>query len=379
MQLATVSKRETVRLQATKVLQKVHSARALKVVSLLKFDGNPFDVVLGKIHEMEAAIKEEEKADAEQLEWCRSEREESHANIKANTDQITTLDGEINTLEDTIGAPESGLEAMLAEAENNKATNYQNQADETKERTEDNLAYQQDIKNLVSAQDILTRAINVLEKFYTMQAKKLAEDTSFLQKSRQAPPSSWDKGYKGQSGKGNEVLDMLKFILDETAKEEKMAHSQEEEAQGAYEDSMTDLKTQEADLEKSIAELTKTLAEKKKELNTKQAERKEAQKEVKQLEKYLKEIKPGCDFIEENIDKRKEDRKAEMKAFETSVDLIKNSPIFANAEAAAHEEELGECAAPCKEHGEQHAICKACLAGIEVAGYCAAHADTEGC
>eukprot|EP00747_Dinoflagellata_sp_TGD_P155926 gnl/TRDRNA2_/TRDRNA2_177625_c1_seq6.p1 gnl/TRDRNA2_/TRDRNA2_177625_c1~~gnl/TRDRNA2_/TRDRNA2_177625_c1_seq6.p1 ORF type:complete len:398 (-),score=154.61 gnl/TRDRNA2_/TRDRNA2_177625_c1_seq6:52-1188(-) len=378
MQLATVSKRETVRLQATKVLQKVHSARALKVVSLLKFDGNPFDVVLGKIHEMEKAIKEEEKADQEQLEWCRSEREESHANIKSNTDQITTLDDEINTLEDTIGAPESGLEDMLAKAEDDKATNYQNQADETKERTEDNLAYQQDIKNLVSAQDILTRAINVLEKYYTMQAKKLEEDTSLLQK-RQAPPETWDKGYKGQSGKGNEVLDMLKFILDETAKEEKMAHSQEEEAQGAYEDSMTDLKTQEADLEKSIAELTKTLAEKKKELNTKQAERKEAQKEVKQLEKYLKEIKPGCDFIEENIDKRKEDRKAEMKAFETSVDLIKNSPIFANAEAAAHEEELGECAAPCKEHGEQHAICKACLAGIEVAGYCAAHADTEGC
>eukprot|EP00747_Dinoflagellata_sp_TGD_P155905 gnl/TRDRNA2_/TRDRNA2_177625_c1_seq27.p1 gnl/TRDRNA2_/TRDRNA2_177625_c1~~gnl/TRDRNA2_/TRDRNA2_177625_c1_seq27.p1 ORF type:complete len:399 (-),score=143.33 gnl/TRDRNA2_/TRDRNA2_177625_c1_seq27:52-1191(-) len=379
MQLATVSKRETVRLQATKVLQKVHSARALKVVSLLKFDGNPFDVVLGKIHEMEAAIKEEEKADAEQLEWCRSEREESHANIKANTDQITTLDGEINTLEDTIGAPESGLEAMLAEAENNKATNYQNQADETKERTEDNLAYQQDIKNLVSAQDILTRAINVLEKFYTMQAKKLEEDTSLLQKSRQAPPETWDKGYKGQSGKGNEVLDMLKFILDETAKEEKMAHTQEEDAQGAYEDSMTDLKAEEADLEKSIAEMTKTLAEKEKELNTKNSERNEAKKEVRKLEKYLKSIKDGCDFIEENIDQRKQDREAEMKAFEESTDLIEHSAVYENAEAAAHEEELGECAAPCKEHGEQHAICKACLAGIEVAGYCAAHADTEGC
>eukprot|EP00747_Dinoflagellata_sp_TGD_P155892 gnl/TRDRNA2_/TRDRNA2_177625_c1_seq15.p1 gnl/TRDRNA2_/TRDRNA2_177625_c1~~gnl/TRDRNA2_/TRDRNA2_177625_c1_seq15.p1 ORF type:complete len:399 (-),score=142.26 gnl/TRDRNA2_/TRDRNA2_177625_c1_seq15:265-1404(-) len=379
MQLATVSKRETVRLQATKVLQKVHSARALKVVSLLKFDGNPFDVVLGKIHEMEAAIKEEEKADAEQLEWCRSEREESHANIKANTDQITTLDGEINTLEDTIGAPESGLEAMLAEAENNKATNYQNQADETKERTEDNLAYQQDIKNLVSAQDILTRAINVLEKFYTMQAKKLAEDTSFLQKSRQAPPSSWDKGYKGQSGKGNEVLDMLKFILDETAKEEKMAHSQEEEAQGAYEDSMTDLKTQEADLEKSIAELTKTLAEKEKELKTKQMELKKASKEVKRLKAYLASMKDGCDFIEENIDTRKKDREAELKAFKESTDLIEHSAVYENAEAAAHEKELGECAGTCKENGEEHAKCKACLAGVEVSGYCAAHKGVEGC
>eukprot|EP00747_Dinoflagellata_sp_TGD_P155902 gnl/TRDRNA2_/TRDRNA2_177625_c1_seq24.p1 gnl/TRDRNA2_/TRDRNA2_177625_c1~~gnl/TRDRNA2_/TRDRNA2_177625_c1_seq24.p1 ORF type:complete len:432 (-),score=155.83 gnl/TRDRNA2_/TRDRNA2_177625_c1_seq24:66-1202(-) len=378
MQLAAVSRRVNVRMQAQRVLQQVHTARARRVASFLAFDGNPFDLVLNKIHDMEKVIKEEEKADQEQLEWCRTEREESHASIKSNNDQITTLEDEINTLEDTIGAPESGLKPMLEEAEENKATNYQNQADETKERTEDNLAYQQDIKNLVSAQDILTRAINVLEKFYTMQAKKLEEDTSLLQK-RQAPPETWDKGYKGQSGKGNEVLDMLKFILDETAKEEKMAHSQEEEAQGAYEDSMTDLKTQEADLEKSIAELTKTLAEKKKELNTKQAERKEAQKEVKQLEKYLKEIKPGCDFIEENIDERKKDREAEMKAFHTSVDLIKHSPIFQNAEAEAHEEELGDCAPVCKENGEEHAKCKACTAGIEVAGYCASHGDTPGC
>merc|ERR1719191_936747 len=158
-----------------------------------------------------------------------------------------------------------------------------------------------------------------------------------------------------------------------------MAHSQEEEAQGAYEDSMTDLKTQEADLEKSIAELTKTLAEKKKELNVKQAERKEAKKEVRRLEKYMEKIKPGCDFIEENIDKRKADRKAEMKAFETSVDLIKNSPIFQNAKAAEHEEELGECAPVCKENGEAHAKCKACLAGIPVSGYCASHSGAEGC
>merc|ERR1719191_1984460 len=323
---------------------------------------------------MEEAIKEEEKADQDQFDWCMSEREESTASINSNNDQILTLTDEINTLTDTISAPGSGLEAMLAEAEDNKATNFQNQADETKERTKENLAYKQDVANLEGAQDILTKAINVLEKYYTMQAKKLAEDTSLVQ--RQTPPSTWDKGYKGQSSKGNEVLDMLNFIKDETAKEEKEADKEEEESQSAFDDSMAKLKSEEADLEKSIAELTKTLAEKNKEKNTKQAERKEAKKEVKSLETYMEKIKPGCDFITENIDKRKKDREAEMKAFHTSVDLIENSPIFQNAEAEAHEEELGECAPVCTESGEEHAKCKACLAGIEVAGYCASHADT---
>ena len=366
-------------MKAIKTLEKVHSARANKVVAMLKFNGNPFDVVLGKIEEMEKAINEEAKADQDQFDWCMSEREESTASINSNNDQILTLESEINTLTDTISAPDSGLEDMLAEAEDSKATNFQNQQEETKERTTDNLAYQQDVKNLVGAQSILTKAINVLEKYYTMQAKKLAEDTALLQKGRQTPPSTWDKGYEGQSSKGNEVLDMLNFILDETAKEEKMAHTQENEAQSAFEDSMTALKAEEADLEKLIAELSKTLAEKRQDRNMKQKERKEAKKEVKRLEKYMENIKPGCDFIEENIDKRKKDRAAEMKAFETSIDLIKNSPIFANAEAAAHEEELGECAPACKENGEEHVKCKACLAGIEVSGYCAAHEGTPGC
>merc|ERR1719409_1082224 len=97
---------------------------------------------------MEEAIKEEEKADQDQFDWCMSEREESTASINSNNDQILTLEGEINTLTDTISAPGSGLEAMLAEAEDAKAVNFQNQADETKERSKENLAYKQDVANL---------------------------------------------------------------------------------------------------------------------------------------------------------------------------------------------------------------------------------------
>merc|ERR1719159_1008912 len=190
-----ISKHENVRAAALKKLQQVHSARTQKVAALLKFDGNPFDVVLKKIQDMEEVIKEEEKSDAEQLEWCRTEREDSHASIKSNNDQIDTLEEEINTLEDTISAPDSGLEAQLAKPEDEKATNMQNQADETKERTEDNLAYQKNVKNLAAAQSILKRAIAVLEKYYTMQGKKFEADTSLLQRHRQTPPETWDKGY----------------------------------------------------------------------------------------------------------------------------------------------------------------------------------------
>merc|ERR1719482_724505 len=139
-------------MKAIKALEKVHSARTSKVAAMLKFDGNPFELVLDKIMDMETAIKEEEKADQDQFDWCMSEREESHASIASNNDQILTLEDEINTLTETISAPDSGLEAMLAEAEDAKATNFQNQADETDEREKENMAYLEDKKNLNGAQ-----------------------------------------------------------------------------------------------------------------------------------------------------------------------------------------------------------------------------------
>merc|ERR1719160_5934 len=134
---------------------------------------------------------------------------------------------------------------------------------ETKERTEVNLAYQANIKNLVTAASIVKRAQAVLKKYYEDLEARL--EASLLQKSKEepAPPETFgDEGYKGQSGQGNEVLDMLEFILEETWKEEKEAHADENKAQHDYEDSMTELKKEESDLQKQIAKLEKTKCEK---------------------------------------------------------------------------------------------------------------------
>merc|ERR1719261_2119568 len=155
---------------------------------------NPFDSVLGEIEKMLALIEKEAKADDEELTWCNSEREESHSNLKSAKEQILTLESEIDTLKDTIGAPETGLIDTIAATEESKEENYQNQVDETKARTTDNLAFQQDVKNLVAAQTILKKATEVLKKYYAMLEKKLEEDTSLLQRRRQEPPpGTWDK------------------------------------------------------------------------------------------------------------------------------------------------------------------------------------------
>eukprot|EP00747_Dinoflagellata_sp_TGD_P137768 gnl/TRDRNA2_/TRDRNA2_175726_c0_seq4.p1 gnl/TRDRNA2_/TRDRNA2_175726_c0~~gnl/TRDRNA2_/TRDRNA2_175726_c0_seq4.p1 ORF type:complete len:744 (+),score=285.01 gnl/TRDRNA2_/TRDRNA2_175726_c0_seq4:50-2281(+) len=354
------------------------SSRVAKVVALLKAE-NPFDEVLTEIDKMIDLIAEEAKADKEKLDWCNTEREESHGDLEDTKKQILTLEEEIDTLDDTINNPEKGLKAQLAETQDSLAENYQDQVTETKERTEANLLYQKNIKNLVTAADIVKRAEKVLKKYYEELQAKL--DASFLQRKEEpAPPETFgDEGYKGQSEQGNEVLDMLKFILDETWKEEKEAHSDEKNEQHDFEDSMADLKKQESDFQKQIAKLEKTLAEKEEELLKKQEELAATEAEKKRLKEYLADIKPGCDFITENFDQREKNRATEKKSLKKGETLIKDTPVYKAAVAAAHDESLGECKDICKDVGEDHVECKACLAETTVPGYCAGHKDTKGC
>eukprot|EP00747_Dinoflagellata_sp_TGD_P137802 gnl/TRDRNA2_/TRDRNA2_175726_c0_seq70.p1 gnl/TRDRNA2_/TRDRNA2_175726_c0~~gnl/TRDRNA2_/TRDRNA2_175726_c0_seq70.p1 ORF type:complete len:753 (+),score=293.81 gnl/TRDRNA2_/TRDRNA2_175726_c0_seq70:337-2259(+) len=383
LQLAAVNKHTPVssnRAAIVSLLEKQadKSARVSKVVAMLKAE-NPFDEVLAEIEKMIDLIAVEAKEDKEKLEWCNTEREESHGDLEDTKKQILTLEEEIDTLDDTINNPEKGLKAQLAETQDSLAENYQDQVTETKERTEANLLYQKNIKNLVTAADIVKRAEKVLKKYYEELQAKL--DASFLQRKEEpAPPETFgDEGYKGQSEQGNEVLDMLKFILDETWKEEKEAHSDEKNEQHDFEDSMADLKKQESDFQKQIAKLEKTLAEKEEELLKKQEELAATEAEKKRLKEYLADIKPGCDFITENFEDREDNRETETKALEKAKGLLKDTPIYKSLKAAEHEDSLGECKDICLDAGEEHVKCKACLADVTIPGYCAGHKDTEGC
>merc|ERR1719473_2058635 len=102
-------------------------------------------------------IAAEAKEDKEKLDWCNTEWEESHSDLDAAKDHILTLNEEIDTLDDTINNPEKGLKAQLAETQASLAENYQDQVTETKERTEANLLYQKNIKNLVACAEIVKR------------------------------------------------------------------------------------------------------------------------------------------------------------------------------------------------------------------------------
>jgi len=358
--------------------RKSGSARIANVAVLLE-TGNPFQTVLDKIDEIVALIDEEGEADEKNYEWCNSEREENDKVLEAHKEAIKTLKTEISDLDILINDPETGLLVQITETETSIKENHDSQVSKTADRGVENKDYQTNIKNVVAAQDVLRAAMKVLTEYYASMKK--AADAEFFQ---QEPPSTWDAeeatkgGFKGQKEQGNKVIEMLEFILEESEKEEMHAHSTEKEAQHEFEDEMADLKKEEADLMANLAELRATLAEKEADLEMK---KKDLAKETAgkiATEDYLAKIKPGCDFITENIEVRKSSRLTEKKALKKAKALLKGSPAYKAAVEKAKIEGWGECKGKCL-GAEEHVECKACLAKVTIPGYCAGHPDTEGC
>merc|ERR550537_609681 len=100
-------------------------------------------------------------------------------------------------------------------------------------------------------------------------------------------------------------------------------------------------------------------------------------KEKVAVESYLLKIKPGCDFITENIDARKDARSKETDALNSAKDKLKGTPAYKSAAAAEEKIMLGKCAEKCTD--KTSIDCKACIAGTSTIGYCAAHAGEPGC
>merc|ERR1719262_595794 len=156
------------------------------------------------------------------------------------------------------------------------------------------------------------------------------------------------------------------------------AHSEEENAQAKYEDSMTSLKKQEAEDEKRLSKLQEDLAETQEKLLQAQEDLKATTEDKEAIEAYLLKIKPGCDFIDKNFDLREKNRATEKAALEKAIKLIKGTPAYKTAVNQATVESYGDCKEPCVKDAD-HVECKACMADVTIPAYCAGHKGTAGC
>ena len=125
------------------------------------------------IDESIAVIDQEEKADDEKHAWCAKEQSDSNSDSDDKEDDIATLTGNIGDLETSI----SDTKDLLAQAQADLKENGEDQAFATKTRADEKAVFDKEISNADATQAILTKSIEVLEKYYKFMKAHNAEKT----------------------------------------------------------------------------------------------------------------------------------------------------------------------------------------------------------
>jgi len=327
--LAEVAARE----QAETILSAA-SSRLARLAAGLRA-GNPFKTVLAEIEKMKKTIVAEAAADQENKVWCEKERSNSKNDLEAKNSEITNLKEAIDKVDESINDPKTGFKQMIKEKDAALLQNQEGQVEQTKTRNQENAAYQEDVRNLSDAEDILGKAIAVLTRYYD-ELDKRSKALVQVQHDKQdpSPPKTFDS-FSGQSKSGGEAIKMLEFILSETKKEHATADKDEKTSQKDYDESMDQLKKDERDMQQGLVKLRADLADAEKELLGKQADLKDTTEAKEAVQNYLQKIKPGCDFIAANFDLREQNRETETKALNKAATLIKETPAYKAAAAKA--------------------------------------------
>merc|ERR1711957_845309 len=219
-------------------------------------------------------------------------------------DSITTLVEEIDALEDGIKA----LDKSVAKA--------------TEQRKEEHEDFTEEMSSNAAAKELLGFAKNRLNKFYNPKLYKAA--ASFIQISKHSqtddaappPPPAAVGAYKSKGEESGGVIAMIDTLVRDLDKEMTESETEEKDAQGDYEQLMSDSKEKRATDSKALTEKASTKAEMETQLESSTEGKTSAGKELMATEAYISSLHADCDWLLKYFDMRKEARANEVDALE---------------------------------------------------------------
>jgi hypothetical protein len=270
-------------------------------------EGSHFDKVIEDIEKMISKLRDEEQSDIDHKDWCESERN------KANT-----ANEDLEYAKDSLdkGMKRSG--AKIAELNKEHAATKKDMSDLKKEmedaldvRNAENAAFKDSIKADTDAVTLLTKAIGALSKFYEKNALLQKQDPEYTTDENKPPEAEFTSATSsGSTNTG--IVSTLGGIKEDLVNEMKVARTEEAEADAAYrkllkesQDAMDAMDRKCVDLKASIAEENKLISDLQETYDDKQA-----QKDA--TDDYLDDLKENCDWIMNEFETRKKQRKDEL-------------------------------------------------------------------
>jgi chromosome segregation ATPase len=335
---------------------------SLDLISLaLRSKKTSFEAVEKMIDNMADVLKKEGMDDETKKEYCHNELHNSEQQKKELQHTLMTLSNEIQDHKDNL----ERLRAQVAELEEGIKNLDKAVQDATEQRKDEHDEYVQEAAENQGALQVLEFAKNRLNKFYNPKEYKEPPKRELTEEERiysayggdigttpppggiantgimafvqvhshidsadvaKPPPPPKVGGFKKQNASKG-VMGMIDMIVQDLKTEMQEAEFAEKQAQEDYEKLMTDSGEKRAADVKSISAREGAIAEREQDLQQGQDTSGAKMNELQETMQYTAGVHKSCDFLLENIEKRKEARQQETDGLRKSKELLEGADL----------------------------------------------------
>lgn len=293
---------------------KQFSSRKLSALAM-RIQAGPFDKVLEMIRNLVSKLQAEAVAEAERHGVCQAMKAEQKLDVEDKTEQKEDLANQKASLESKIAK----LTEEIATLNNELNILTQDKGVATKKRAEDKAENAKQIKEAKEGQQALNDAIQVLESFYA-GADAHATDNATVAEDNE---TSLDTPVYGGSSSSGSVIEMMKQIADDFARQEAESTSAESQQAEEYKLLMNASEVDVASKTTSRDFKKKQLADSKKQHSMVSGEFKNAAEALDAALKQQEATKKQCDG-NISFEERMEQRDNEIQSLKEALEVLKN-------------------------------------------------------
>merc|ERR1719238_1964580 len=317
LQINSESQPETKAYKALKEhATKAKSLRLAAIAATLRTGGH-FDAVIAEIDKMMATLKEEEKGDIEQRDWCKEETFKNEQEASRYEYKIERTDAKIMKLTSKREELESTLAATVQSILNTK--------DDIKAmedaRKEQHAAFESAKSDDEGAVKLLAAAIESMTAFYKNNkigmgdiqgaAQALVQEPVFEVSADQAPDASFSSSGKS-SGESKGIVSIMTMIKEDLEDEISNGVKSEGETQAKFEEQLGEANTLLDELRAKKTNLEQAISDTNTEIDENEVHKEDLQGLLTDEKDYLASIKPDCDWILNSFTERRTKRAAEL-------------------------------------------------------------------
>jgi len=217
--------------------------------------------------------------------------------------------------------------AKVAKANKNIAAMNEQIRVAQEQRNEENNEFEAKKADDVAAKALVDKSMTVLKKFYEDEGLALVQtrkgpvadeiNAGAAGDAPPPPPPTWnDGGYGGASAESNGIQAIMQMIMDDIDKDIRDATSIENVSQSDFDTFKSDTENVISDVEEQVVAWETEIGDLQDEITTAKSNRGDKKTLLDNTMGFLRLIAPGCDFIMENFEVRKENRQSENDGLE---------------------------------------------------------------